>query len=114
KQVVLNLLHNASQSIPDRGLIQVFAKLEKGDTGDQAVFNAMEHRVSLKVRDNGTGMSEEVKNKLFTPFFTTKEKGTGLGLSTVKKIVQAHKGVINIDSEPGKGTTVTIYLPQNL
>jgi signal transduction histidine kinase len=58
-------------------------------------------------------MTEEVKTKLFTPFFTTKEKGTGLGLSTVKKIVQAHKGEIEIDSQLGKGTTVTVLFPKN-
>jgi two-component system, sporulation sensor kinase E len=69
--------------------------------------------VSLKIKDNGIGMTEEIKNKLFTPFFTTKEKGTGLGLSTVKKIVQAHKGEIEIDSQLGKGTTVTVLFPKN-
>jgi signal transduction histidine kinase len=67
----------------------------------------------LRIKDNGIGMSEEVKNKLFTPFFTTKEKGTGLGLSTVKKIVQAHKGEIKVDSKLGKGTTVTIFIPKS-
>jgi signal transduction histidine kinase len=56
-------------------------------------------------------MSKAILNKLFTPFFTTKEHGTGLGLSTVKKIVEAHRGDIKVESELKKGTTVTVGLP---
>jgi len=113
KQVVLNLLHNASQAMPEGGLIQVYAGLESKNADNQISGSSEEQMVCLKIRDNGMGMSEEIKNKLFTPFFTTKEKGTGLGLSTVKKIVQAHKGRIEVDSQLGKGTTVTILLPKN-
>jgi PAS domain S-box-containing protein len=115
KQVVLNLLHNACQAVPDGGLIQIFAGLESRKIRDQAAISSTAgQRISLKIKDNGMGMSEEVKKKLFTPFFTTKEKGTGLGLSTVKKIVQAHKGEIFIDSQLGRGTTVSISLPKNI
>ena len=63
--------------------------------------------------DNGLGMGEEVKNRLFTSFFSTKEgKGTGLGLLNTKKIVKEHGGTINIKSQPGKGSTFTIRLPK--
>ncbi len=113
KQVVLNLLYNASQALPDGGLIQLSAGQETRNLENEIPNSTAEKIISLKIKDNGIGMSEEVKNKLFTPFFTTKEKGTGLGLSTVKKIVQAHKGEIEVDSKLGKGTTVTIFIPKS-
>jgi PAS domain S-box-containing protein len=113
KQVVLNLLYNASQALPDGGLIQLSAGLESKDMENKILDSTTGQMVSLKIKDNGIGMSAEVKDKLFTPFFTTKEKGTGLGLSTVKKIVQAHKGAIEVDSKLGKGTTVTIFIPKS-
>jgi PAS domain S-box-containing protein len=113
KQIVLNLLYNASQALPEGGLIQIFAGTESKGAGGKTPGMFAGQMVNLKIKDNGIGMTEEVKNKLFTPFFTTKEKGTGLGLSTVKKIVQAHKGEIEIDSHLGKGTTVTVLFPKN-
>lgn len=113
KQVVLNLLYNASQALPDGGLIQLSAGQETRNLENEIPNSTAEQIISLKIKDNGIGMTEEVKNKLFTPFFTTKEKGTGLGLSTVKKIVQAHKGEIEVDSKLGKGTTVTIFIPRS-
>jgi signal transduction histidine kinase len=68
--------------------------------------------VKFEVSDNGCGMDQEVKERLFTSFFTTKEgRGTGLGLLITQKIVQEHGGTITIDSEPGKGSTFTIRLP---
>jgi len=65
------------------------------------------------VSDNGLGMSEEVKSRLFTSFFSTKEgKGTGIGLLNTKKIVEEHGGTIDIESQPGKGATFRIRIPQ--
>ena len=66
----------------------------------------------LTISDSGVGMNDEVREKLFTPFFTTKEDGTGLGLVTSKKIIDAHNGQLLVDSEPGRGTQFSISLPQ--
>jgi PAS domain S-box-containing protein len=98
RQVMLNLLHNATQAMPHGGIIGVEVNEEK-------------KRVVLKISDTGMGMNKATLEKLFTPFFTTKEHGTGLGLSTVKKIVEAHGGDIKVESELGKGATVFVILP---
>jgi len=68
--------------------------------------------VKFEVSDNGCGMDEETKKKLFTSFFTTKEgRGTGLGLLNTQKIVQEHGGTITVNSQPGEGSTFTIRMP---
>ncbi len=113
RQVILNLLHNATQALPNRGKIWVQVSEEgKGIDASPSSSSTQpeEKRIVLKISDNGMGMSKATLNKLFTPFFTTKEHGTGLGLSTVKKIVEAHRGDIKVESEIGKGTTVIVRL----
>jgi signal transduction histidine kinase len=103
QQVVLNLLQNATQAMPGGGTIDLEISTRHEADESQAV---------LCVRDAGVGMTVEVQEKLFTPFFTTKEDGTGLGLVTSKKIVDAHGGHIHVESRPGDGTSFTIHLPQ--
>ena len=68
-------------------------------------------RVALEVRDTGPGIPNQHLEKVFDPFFTTRDEGTGLGLSISYQIINEHKGVLHVDSEPGQGTTFTIYLP---
>ena len=97
--VVLNLLRNAWQAMREPGQITVRVH---GD-GDG---------VALSVRDTGCGMTEEVRRNLFSPFFTTKETGTGLGLSIVRKVVEAHGGSIEVESEPGVGSVLTVHVPR--
>ncbi len=105
RQVILNILRNSVQAMPKGGDIDVYSK---------PVSLKQENKVILKISDNGEGMDKKTQEKLFTPFFTTKEGGTGLGLPTVKKIVEAHKGNIKIESQPGKGTTVTLSFPKRV
>jgi signal transduction histidine kinase len=99
-QLLVNLVVNALQSMPGAGRITV-----------QTRFN--DHNVYLVVEDTGTGMSRDVQDKIFVPFFTTKDvgHGTGLGLPVVYGIVTAHGGSINVHSEPGCGTRFEIQLP---
>ena len=114
-QVLANLCINARDAIPDAGKITI-------ETGrvifDQAFCNRHEefspgHFVWLAVCDDGCGMDNETRDHAFEPFFTTKGvgQGTGLGLSTVYGIVKQNQGVVYVYSEPGKGTTIKIYLP---
>ena len=70
-----------------------------------------ERNVVVEIGDSGAGISKDVLSNVFDPFFTTKEAGTGLGLSIVRKIVDQHAGEVAIDSERGKGTRVTIRIP---
>ena len=99
QQVILNLLQNAMQAMPEGGTISV--DVHAGNS--EGIFT---------ISDTGIGMDNDVREKLFTPFFTTKEDGTGLGLVTSKKIIDAHNGQIRVDSEPGRGTQFSISLPQ--
>jgi PAS domain S-box-containing protein len=110
RQVVLNLLYNAAQSMPDGGKITFTVN----DTKSKDGVGISEEKIILEISDCGVGMNKETQAKLFTPFFTTREEGTGLGLSTVKKIVEAHRGDIHIQSELGKGTKVRVILPKGI
>ena len=107
-QLLMNIINNAIHAIeandtlkPSEGLLTIATE-------------EYEKEVMIKVSDNGVGMDEQTKKKMFDPFYTTKEvgKGTGLGMSIVYKIIQNHKGRIEIESVLGEGTSVIIYLPK--
>ena len=100
QQVILNLLQNATQAMPEGGVVRIEVSQHDGGAG-----------AMLCVRDHGIGMTEEVLEKLFTPFFTTKEDGTVLGLVTSKKIIDAHGGEIRVESQPGTGTSFFVSIP---
>jgi signal transduction histidine kinase len=97
-QVLMNLTQNAVQSMPDGGHVELQT-------------HVLDDVVMLDVIDNGPGMTEKTKSKLFQVFFSTKPSGSGLGLSTVRKIVEAHEGSIQCESDIGKGTRFSISLP---
>jgi signal transduction histidine kinase len=114
KQVFWNLFINAAQSMSDGGQIQV--QLRRGNalgaTGPSLSSLARDKEwVKISISDSGTGIAAEEKEKIFEPFFTTKENGTGLGLSIVHKIIENHKGLIKVDSEVGRGSTFSVFLP---
>jgi signal transduction histidine kinase len=98
KQALLNLMLNAEQAMPQGGELIVQACAEDGS-------------VRLDLIDTGAGMAAEQRDKVFKPFYTTKVGGSGLGLPTTKRIVEAHGGSIEVQSEPGRGTKFTIRLP---
>lgn len=97
EQLILNLLVNAAHASKDRAIIDTRLTMDNG-------------MLKLTVRDQGVGMDQAVAARAFEPFFTTKAKGTGLGLSICRKIVDAHKGTITLQSEAGKGTEVVVEL----
>jgi PAS domain S-box-containing protein len=98
KRVCVNLIRNAIDAMPEGGELTITSK--ESDGKSEIVF-----------ADTGVGMSKEVLEKLWTPFFTTKAKGMGLGLLICKRIVEAHGGKISVESTVGKGTTFTVTLP---
>jgi PAS domain S-box-containing protein len=114
-QVLLNLCVNARDAMPNGGGLTVDVANCEFDE-QYAVMNLQAkpgRYVNISVTDSGMGIPPAILDKIFEPFFTTKElnKGTGLGLSTVQAIVKSHGGIVNVYSEPGKGTTFKVYLP---
>lgn len=99
KQVLINIMQNSFDAMPQGGklIIRVVAEPGKG--------------IKFSIQDSGCGMDREIVERIFKPFYTTKENGTGLGLSVSLQIIENHGGHIKIDSAPGRGTTTNIYLP---
>jgi two-component system, cell cycle sensor histidine kinase and response regulator CckA len=116
EQVLINLATNARDAMPKGGTLTINAEtayLDEAFIGSHG-YGKTGTYVLLTVSDTGIGISQEEIDKIFEPFFTTKEvgKGTGLGLAMVYGIIKQHDGYITVDSDPEKGTTFRIYLPQ--
>jgi signal transduction histidine kinase/ActR/RegA family two-component response regulator len=109
-QVINNLIINADQSMPDGGVIKV--RIDNLPDGQSDLLTLNEGRyVRISIEDHGVGIPEEYLQKIFDPYFTTKQKGSGLGLATVYSIIRSHDGYISVESKVGNGTTFHIYLP---
>ncbi len=114
ENVLLNLCVNARDALDGRGTIRI-GTAARTLTEGELIHGAAGDHISLSVADDGCGMAPEVAERAFEPFFTTKEsgKGTGLGLSQIFAFVRQQDGDIVIDTAPGRGTTVTLYLPRD-
>jgi PAS domain S-box-containing protein len=110
QQLLMNLVINAAEAIPaDRqGIVLVTTRLQTVDEAGEAEPGDY---VAIGVQDNGSGMDDATKAKIFDPFFTTKFTGRGLGLAAVSGIVRGHKGMLQLFSTPGQGTTFRVLLP---
>jgi len=97
RQVILNIAKNGIEAMPEGGTLTIISGRQAG-------------RVFVQVSDTGEGIPPEVMGKIFQPFYSTKSKGSGLGLAISKKIIEAHRGEITIESEPHKGSRVTLFL----
>jgi signal transduction histidine kinase len=112
QQLVMNIAINAAEAIGEgaSGSVAIRTRIERLDQGLPDLLPAGEY-VCLEVLDNGCGMDERTKARIFEPFFSTKFLGRGLGLAAVAGIVRAQRGAIQVDSAPGRGTTFRVYLP---
>ena len=107
QQVFLNLFLNAAQAMPTGGLISIKGEVDHCQAGKEETVQ----RVNVIVSDTGPGIPEEIREKVFDPFITTKPNGTGLGLAIVFRILEKHSGAIKMSSRSGQGSTFTVTLP---
>ena len=109
-QVIQNIVLNADQAMPEGGTIVLTARYVEPQTAHYKLLGPGKH-VEVSISDTGIGIPEKYLQKIFDPYFTTKEKGSGLGLATSYSIIRNHGGVVAVESEVGRGTTFYIYLP---
>jgi signal transduction histidine kinase len=110
RQLFTNLMMNSIEAMGPTG--RVFVRVARvADEGDPGNGGPTPGQVVIEVHDQGPGISEDDLERIFSPFFTTKPQGTGLGLSIVRKVVDAHDGIIEATSAPGRGTTFRVTLP---
>jgi len=120
EQAIMNVVANAAHASGTKGSVTLRARITRGYWGSPhggrepllpETSSNKEDFLVLSIRDDGPGIPEEIRDRIFVPFFTTKKEGTGIGLPLVQKIVYAHRGVLDIVSETGKGTEFIIKLP---
>lgn len=113
RQVLVNLILNSIEAMPVPGVITISAQLHNtNEKPTESIENGQDQTVlRLSVKDQGTGIEADALDKIFQPFYTTKEKGTGLGLSIVKRIVDQQHWQIEVNSQPRQGTEVILKIP---
>jgi signal transduction histidine kinase len=111
-RIVANLVLNAVQAA--RGPIKVTVGVAAVQAADIPHGTNLEHAVRLQIRDTGPGIPQEIRERLFDPFVSGRPGGSGLGLAIVQRAVEAHRGLVLVDSTPGNGTTFTIFLPAKM
>jgi two-component system sensor histidine kinase PilS (NtrC family) len=110
-RIVSNLALNAAQVLAGRGTVTIgVGPTRSGD----APVGLIDRRVKLTVRDDGPGIPEDIRDRLFEPFVTGRRGGSGLGLAIVQRAVASHRGIILVDTAPGAGTTFSIFLPATM
>jgi two-component system, NtrC family, sensor histidine kinase PilS len=110
-RAIFNLILNALQAIDAKGTVRVSMRAATVDTVPGGILPDS-GAVQLVIEDDGPGMPADVRDRIFTPFFTTKPRGSGLGLPVVHRAIEAHRGVVLVDSSPGSGTRFSIILPR--
>lgn len=110
-RAIFNLVLNAAQALGENGTVRVSLRAATTETVPGGVLPEA-GAVCLVIEDDGPGMPADVRDRIFTPFFTTKPRGSGLGLPVVHRAIEAHRGVVLVDSSPGSGTRFTIILPR--
>ncbi len=110
QQAVSNLILNAREAMPTGGVLLVRLHNITYEMGDHPALNPGKY-VRISIRDEGMGIDPDFLNRIFDPYFSTKQRGSGLGLATCYSIVNRHKGYIEVDSQPGKGSEFRLFLP---
>lgn len=113
-QVIQNLIINAQHALPEGGTIEVEAENVESAPPLKPDLPGPNRYVKITIRDRGTGIPTELIDKIFDPYFTTKQGGSGLGLAISHAIISKHDGLISVSSRPGEGTTFTIHLPASV
>jgi signal transduction histidine kinase/CheY-like chemotaxis protein len=120
RQVVMNLIINASEAIGEEqgviiiSLARTEIKAGQSDKDHNGKIIPAGRYICLEVADNGCGMNDEIRQRIFEPFYSTKFAGRGLGMSALLGIITAHKGALQFTSQPGQGTTFKVYLPAQI
>jgi PAS domain S-box-containing protein len=109
-QVINNLIINADQAMPEGGVLEISIE-NVTITPQQQISLTPGRYISISIRDQGVGIPQQHLQKVFDPYFTTKQKGSGLGLATTYSIIKHHNGHISVESQPGKGSTFIVWLP---
>ena len=113
-QVIQNIIINANHAMPDGGIIEVNCENVESLAIPGVSLPCLNRYIKITISDNGIGIPKSLIDKIFDPYFTTKKEGSGLGLAVTHSIIAKHNGFISVESQPGEGTTFSLYLPASI